>query len=212
MLTLSAIAAILGVAPAILAAPAPAPQVTEPASFGPDIQVSYQAQSTVGPDYPLAEELGDGYTSATYHGPYTGTPTTTGAVEGPTTLAASIAPLPLNPTATYYNTGGKPINPFPAPYTPAGGLGTNGTLPRYMVNSDFDYESIALGLYQVRFPRALYSRSFADIKYRNGSSSTSSMTGLPAFLKPNFSRLASLPSTCPSSNSWPIKKPDTRPF
>ena len=29
-----------------------------------------------------------------------------------------------------------------------GGLGTNGSLPRYMVESDFDYESIALGLYQ----------------------------------------------------------------
>lgn len=149
MLTRSAIAAILALAPAIRAAPAPAPQVTEPASFGPDTQVSYEAQSTAGPDYPLAEELGDGYTSATYHGPYTGTPTTTGAENGPTTLAASIPMLPPNPTATYYNTGGKPINPLPAPYTPAGGLGTNGTLPRYMVNSDFDYESIALGLYQV---------------------------------------------------------------
>ena len=143
----SAIAAILAVAPAIRAAPAP--QVTEPASFGPDVQVSYQPQSTVGPDYPLAEELGDGYASATYHGPYTGTPTTTGAVDGPTTLAASIPPMPLSPTATYYNTNGKPVNPFPAPYTPAGGLGTNGSLPRYMVNSDFDYESIALGVYQV---------------------------------------------------------------
>lgn len=150
MLTHSAVAAILAAVPAILAAPAP--QVTEPASFGPDAQVSYQPQSTVGPDYPLAEELGDGYTSATYHGPYTGTPTTIGAVDGPTTLAASIPMLPPNPTATYYNTGGKPVNPFPAPFTPAGGLGTNGTQPRYMVESDFDYESIALGLYQVGYP------------------------------------------------------------
>jgi Ferritin-like domain len=90
----------------------------------------------------------NGYTSATYHGPYTGTPTTTGAANGPATLAASIPALPPNPTATYYNTEGVPINPMPAPYTPAGGLGTNGTLPRYMVESDFDFESIALGLYQ----------------------------------------------------------------
>jgi hypothetical protein len=37
---------------------------------------------------------------------------------------------------------------MPAPFTPAGGLGTNGSLPRYMVESDFDFESIALGLYQ----------------------------------------------------------------
>lgn len=166
MFTHSAIAAILAVAPAVLAAPAP--QVTPPASFGPDVQVSYELQSTAGPDYPLAEELGGGYTSATYHGPYTGTPTTTGAENGPTTLAASIAPLPLNPTATYYNTGGKPINPLPAPYTPAGGLGTNGTLPRYMVNSDFDYESIALGLYQVRTLRSFPPASPANTDARNG--------------------------------------------
>lgn len=151
MVNRPAIAAILAVAPAILAAPAPAPapQVTQPASFGPDSQISYQPQSTVGPDPPLEVQLGNGYTSATYHGPYTGTPTTTGAEKGPTTLAASIPTLPPNPTATYYNTAGKPLHAFPAPYVPAGGLGTNGTLPRYMVESDFDYESIALGLYQV---------------------------------------------------------------
>ncbi|KAL4780090.1 hypothetical protein BJX76DRAFT_361151 [Aspergillus varians] len=34
------------------------------------------------------------------------------------------------------------------PYTPAGGLGTNGTVPRYMVESDWDFGSIALGVYQ----------------------------------------------------------------
>ncbi len=132
-------AAVLAVAPAVFAAPAP--QVT---SFGPDSQVSYAPQSTAGPDYPIVVEQ-NGYTSASFHGPYTGTPTTTGAVPGPTTLAASIDPKPPNPTATYYNSAGVPLNPFPAPYTPAGGLGTNGTLPRYMVNSDFDFESIALG-------------------------------------------------------------------
>ena len=135
------IAAILAAVPAVLSAPAPQN------SFGPDSQVSAQPQSISGPDYPVVVEE-NGYTSATYHGPYTGTPTTTGAENGPTTLAASIPMLPPNPTATYYNTEGKPINPMPAPYTPAGGLGTNGTLPRYMVNSDFDFESIALGLYQ----------------------------------------------------------------
>lgn len=212
MLTPLAVAAIIAAAPAILAAPAPSPQVSEPASFGPDAQVSYQPQSTVGPDYPLAEELGDGYTSATYHGPYTGTPTTTGAVDGPTTLAASIPMLPPNPTATYYNTGGKPVNPFPAPFTPAGGLGTNGTQPRYMVESDFDYESIALGLYQVRSPCALAFRRCAEIYCRNGLSSTSSTMALPDSQKPNSSRPVSLPNRCRSSSLWPIKKPDIPPF
>lgn len=174
MLTRSAVAAILAAAPVVLAAPAP--QVTEPASFGPDSQVAYQPQSTVGPDYPLAEELGGGYTSATYHGPYSGTPTTTGAVPGPTTLAASIPALPPNPTATYYNANGKPANPFPAPYTPAGGLGTNGTLPRYMVESDFDYYSIALGLYQVSSFCSHQPMRSTDMSHRNGSSLTSSTT------------------------------------
>ncbi|KAL5344043.1 ferritin-like domain-containing protein [Aspergillus crustosus] len=88
------------------------------------------------------------YTSAPFHGPYSGTPTTTGAVKAPGTLAVSIAPKPPNPTHTYYNAAGVPQNPMPAPYVPFGGLGTNGTLPRYMVNSDWDFESIALGVYQ----------------------------------------------------------------
>ncbi|KAL3484910.1 ferritin-like domain-containing protein [Aspergillus germanicus] len=90
----------------------------------------------------------NGYTSAPTHGPYTGTPTVKGAVTAPGTLAPSIAPKPPNPTATYYNAEGVPQNPMPAPYVPAGGLGTNGTEPRYMVESDWDFESIALGVYQ----------------------------------------------------------------
>ncbi|KAL3480936.1 hypothetical protein BJX99DRAFT_219848 [Aspergillus californicus] len=91
----------------------------------------------------------NGYTSAPYHGPYTGDePDETGAVTADRTLAPSIAPKPPNPTATYYNSDGVPQDPMPAPYLPAGGLGTNGTQPRYMVESDFDFESIALGVYQ----------------------------------------------------------------
>ncbi|KAB8235922.1 uncharacterized protein BDW43DRAFT_298516 [Aspergillus alliaceus] len=89
-----------------------------------------------------------GYMSDPYHGPHTGTPTTTGAVNAPATLAAAIEPKPPNSTATYYNSQGVPLHPMTAPYTPAGGLGTNGTLPHYMVESDFDFKSIALGVYQ----------------------------------------------------------------
>jgi hypothetical protein len=97
-----------------------------------------------GAGYPLRSSM---VTGSTTHGPYSGTPTTVGAVTT-ATLGLTIPTLPLNPTATYYNTDGKLTQPEPAPYTPAGGLGTNGSLPRYMVNSDFDYESITLGLYQ----------------------------------------------------------------
>ena len=148
MLSYSTLLAVLVAAPAAFAAPAPplVERAPEPTSFGPDSEVAYAAVPTP-PVYPVV--VGEnGYSSATYHGPYSGTPTTTGAVNAPTTLAASIPALPPNPTATYYNKDGVPIHDMPAPYTPAGGLGTNGTLPRYMVNSDFDFESIALGLYQ----------------------------------------------------------------
>lgn len=86
--------------------------------------------------------------SAPYHGPHTGTPTTTGAGNAPATLAAAIEPKPPNPTATYYNSQGVPLRPMTALYTPAGGLSTSDILPHYMVESDFDFKSIALGFYQ----------------------------------------------------------------
>lgn len=87
-------------------------------------------------------------TGPTTHGPYDGpAPTTTGALMN-NPKAQTIAPLGPNPTATYYNAKGVLLEQQPAPYVPAGGLGTNGTEPRYQVNSDFDFQSIALGLYQ----------------------------------------------------------------
>lgn len=86
-------------------------------------------------------------TGPTSHGPYSGQPTTTGAVSN-TVLAASIPMLPPNPTATTYLANGDLQDPQPAPYTPAGGLGTNGTEPVYNAKSDFDYQSLALALYQ----------------------------------------------------------------
>ncbi|KAG9722052.1 hypothetical protein KCU59_g16843, partial [Aureobasidium melanogenum] len=108
------------------------------------IHTSAATGTESGAAYPLRSSL---VTGSTTHGPYSGVPTTVGAVTT-ATLGLTVSTLPLNPTATYYNTNGKLQNPEPAPYTPAGGLGTNGSLPRYMVESDFDYESITLGLYQ----------------------------------------------------------------
>ena len=150
MLSWVQLAAFLAAVPAALAAPRPqvAGGGTDPTgSFGPDSQISAAAQTPAGPDYPVVVGQ-NGYFTATYHGPYSGSATTAGAVQASATLAQSIPAGPLNPTATYYNSDGKLQKPMPAPYTPAGGLGTNGSLPRYMVNSDFDFESIALGLYQ----------------------------------------------------------------
>jgi hypothetical protein len=86
-------------------------------------------------------------TGVTSHGPFTGTPTTTGAASK-SPLGTAIPILPPNPTALVYNPNGTLNNPEPIPYQPAGGLGTNGTEPVYRVQSDFDYESILLGLYQ----------------------------------------------------------------
>ncbi|KAI6715027.1 hypothetical protein PZA11_000014 [Diplocarpon coronariae] len=85
-------------------------------------------------------------TGVTSHGPYAGTPTTTGALSN-SPAGTAIPVLPPNPTATY-SPDGTLHDQQPIPYTPAGGLGTNGTEPVYRVQSDFDYQSILLGLYQ----------------------------------------------------------------
>ncbi|KAF7510472.1 hypothetical protein GJ744_006318 [Endocarpon pusillum] len=114
---------------------APAPQATTDAPAG---------TATAAPAPPVVSSQVTGPTS---HGPYSGQPTTTGALSN-TVLAASIPALPPNPTATTYLANGELQDPQPAPYTPAGGLGTNGTEPVYNVKSDFDYQSFALALYQ----------------------------------------------------------------
>ncbi|KAK4191051.1 hypothetical protein QBC35DRAFT_34876 [Podospora australis] len=89
------------------------------------------------------------HTNVTEHGPYTGpSPTTTGAKTTTVVLAPSIPALPPGPDAFKYPSDGNLHAPLPAPYTPSGGVGTNGSAPVYRVLSDFDYESIALALYQ----------------------------------------------------------------
>lgn len=111
--------------------------------FGPDSQVPYQTVPVLSAPPVRSSQV----TGATSHGAYKGTATTTGAPQsGPAKTYQT--PLPPNPTATYYNKDGKLTQEEPLPYTPAGGLGTNGTLPVYQVGSDFDYYSLALGLYQ----------------------------------------------------------------
>ncbi len=87
-------------------------------------------------------------TDVTSHGPYTGPPPTTTGALSTTVLAASIPARPPEQYKLEYPADGRLHAPEPAPYTPAGGLGTNGSEPVYRVQSDFDYESVALGLYQ----------------------------------------------------------------
>ncbi|KOS20562.1 Protein rds1 [Escovopsis weberi] len=88
------------------------------------------------------------YSDVTSHGTFTGpSPTTTGA-ESTSVLASSISALPPGPDATSYPADGTLHGDQPAPYTPSGGIGTNGSEPVYRVQSDFDYQSLALALYQ----------------------------------------------------------------
>lgn len=124
-----AFSAFLALAPVALAAPAPqADYFSAPATYQP---------APVPPPRVISSQV----TGTTTHGPYSGVPTTTGALST-TVLAASIPALPPNPTATTYPSDGELHAPQPAPYTPAGGLGTNGTEPVYNMKSDFDYQSI----------------------------------------------------------------------
>ncbi len=99
------------------------------------------------PAFPIVSSQVTGVTS---HGPYNGpAPYTTGALSNsPKSTVAPTAALPPNPTALRYNPNGKLNDQEPLPYQPAGGLGTSGTEPVYRVQSDFDYQSILLGLYQ----------------------------------------------------------------
>jgi len=165
---------------AAIAAAAPAPQVAGytdahatfaqtpsplgrlATKFGPDSQVAYTPTSPPPPGSPGAAPTrrSSDVTGPTSHGPYSGHPTTTGAVSNHV-LASSVGTLPPNPTATYYNANGTLLHAQPAPYIPAGGLGTNGSLPRYMVESDFDFESIALGLYQEWIELDLFNNGLA---------------------------------------------------
>ncbi|KAF2144990.1 uncharacterized protein K452DRAFT_221685 [Aplosporella prunicola CBS 121167] len=178
MITKTAFTGAAALAYLAAAAPAPAPVPDVPGYTGADAPYITTPQpaasvlaSVFGPDSQVAATLtaptteptrrSSVVTGATSHGPYSGTPTTTGAEQAPGTVAPSVPALPPNPTATYYNANGELTEPEPAPYVPAGGLGTNGTEPRYMVNSDFDFESIQLGLYQEWIELDLFNNGLA---------------------------------------------------
>lgn len=82
------------------------------------------------------------------HTPFSGTPTTTGALTATSIGTGIVEASSIAAAETTYPADGKLHNAEPAPYTPAGGVGTNGSIPVYNAKSDFDYESLALALYQ----------------------------------------------------------------
>jgi hypothetical protein len=128
MSTTSHLSAILALALTAFAAPAP--------------QASYYSAPASVSAAPVPPPPVVSHTDVTSHGSYTGPPATTTGALTTSVLALSIPMLPPNPTATTYPSDGKLHDPEPAPYTPAGGLGTNGTEPVYNAKSDFDYESL----------------------------------------------------------------------
>lgn len=131
MLSYAILTAALLLAPATIAAPA-----------APD---AYIAATSVARPPPPPVVSPDGTVSAS-HGPFSGVPTTTGALSL-SVLAASIPALPPKAAATTYPSDGNLHDPEPAPYTPAGGLGTDGTEPVYNAKSDFDFESLVSALH-----------------------------------------------------------------
>ncbi|KAK4129709.1 hypothetical protein N657DRAFT_653018 [Parathielavia appendiculata] len=85
--------------------------------------------------------------NVTSHGPYDGPPATTTGALSTKVLAPSIAPAPPPPQIVEYPADGELHGDQPMPFTPSGGIGTNGSEPIYKVASDFDYQSLALALY-----------------------------------------------------------------
>ena len=107
--------------------------------------VSLPTTTLTTPPTTTATVVSESYISS--HGSFTGSATTTGALST-SVLAPSIKAGPPLPNATKYPADGRLHKDMPAPYTPNGGLGTNGSEPVYRPMSDFDYQSLALALYQ----------------------------------------------------------------
>lgn len=105
------------------------------------------AASIPGADGLIPPIISSQVTGSTSHGPFSGKATITGAISNAPN-GTSIPSLPPNPKELTYDPSGELNDQEPIPYQPAGGLGTNGTEPVYRVQSDFDYQSILLGLYQ----------------------------------------------------------------
>ncbi len=141
--TVYALTSLLAFVPSALAVPV----VSEPST------TIFSEPSFTNPAVPV--------TDVTSHGPYTGPPpTTTGAISTHV-IASSIPARPPEPYKFKYPADGKLHAPEPAPYTPAGGLGTDGSEPVYRVQSDFDYQSVALGLYQEWIEQDLFHYALA---------------------------------------------------
>ncbi|KAI5305521.1 hypothetical protein KEM56_004193 [Ascosphaera pollenicola] len=102
-------------------------------------------QTFDGLTLPATAPVSSGFGGTQPHTPYTGTPTTMGALTAPV-LATAITPQPA-PSNTYV-LDGQLHSPEPIAFQPNGGAGTNGTMPVYQPKSDYDMESLKIALYQ----------------------------------------------------------------
>ncbi|KAF7593350.1 hypothetical protein BBP40_011640 [Aspergillus hancockii] len=81
------------------------------------------------------------------HTSFNGIPSVIRALSA-SSIGTGVPSLGILATATTYPSDGKLHEPQPGPYVPVGGAGTGGETPVYNAKSDFDYESLALALYQ----------------------------------------------------------------
>lgn len=75
------------------------------------------------------------------HTPFVGTATTTGELTA-SSVGTGISSAGVPAGATGYPADGNLHHAQPAPYVPAGGVGTNGSTPVFNAKSDFDYQSL----------------------------------------------------------------------
>ncbi|KAG0157571.1 hypothetical protein PDIDSM_4756 [Penicillium digitatum] len=123
------------------------------------------------------------YNSSMQHTPFTGAPTTTGALKA-SSIGTGISRGGVAAAATAYPGDGNLHHSEPAPYVPAGGVETNGSTPLYNAKSDFDYESLALALYQEWIELDLFQdglKRFNDSAFR-AAGMTASDRELIAFM------------------------------
>lgn len=79
------------------------------------------------------------------HTPHSSIPTPLSGAVNASSLGIGSGIVPsssIAPAATTYPADGVLHDPQPGPYIPAGGGGTNGTIPVYNTKSDFDFESL----------------------------------------------------------------------
>ncbi|EEA26129.1 hypothetical protein TMatcc_005620 [Talaromyces marneffei ATCC 18224] len=104
--------------------------------------------------------------SSVAHGPYRGSASVTGALTA-SSVGTGVVVGEAPPAQTTYPSDGRLHDAQPGPYVPAGGIGTN-TTPIYSVQSDYDYQSLALALYQAWLQLDLFQyglRTFSDSEF-----------------------------------------------